>query len=337
MNNGVAMKPKIVLIGAGKFGKNHLRVLKELETEGLCKFYGVVDKRRNVLENIRKTYDLETTSDPAEFLPDSDCADVVTPADTHFKMCQECLSVGKHVFVEKPLATNYADAVKLVQLATEKNRILGVGLIYRYNPAVRKIKELTTCGEIGKVYYMFGHYMGFKEPRTDVGALLNFAVHHIDIYDYLLEEIPQEVTCSVAHFLGRRNFEDFALLVLRYRKGIIGIIEGSWLPPGNYRDLTVVGSKKSITSDMARQTLVLHDVFMKEKNNTFKAIDKGTKNIDVKFEEPLKLELRDFLECVKTGKSPIADGYAASRTVMIAEKALESARLKRSVRINETE
>jgi predicted dehydrogenase len=332
------MKPKIVLIGAGKFGKNHLRVLRELEKEGLCTFYGIVDKRRDILESARKDYGLEIASDLAEFLrSDIDAVDVVTPADTHFKVCHQCLSVNRHVFVEKPLATKYTDAIKLVQFASEKNRILAVGLIYRYNPAVRKMKELIVGGELGKVYYMYGHYMGFKEPRTDVGALLNFTVHHIDIYDYLLEEIPEEITCRVAHFLGRKNFEDYALLFLRYGNGVAGIIEGGWLPPGNHRDLAVVGSKKSATSDMGKQTLVLHDISMEKKNDTFKAIDKGTESIDIKFEEPLKLELRDFLECVKTGRQPIANGQAASRTVMIAEKALESARLKRSVKIDENE
>jgi predicted dehydrogenase len=328
------MKPKIALIGAGKFGKNHLRVLKELENEGFCTFYGVADKRTEVLENVRKAYDLETTSDLADFLKtDIDAVDVVIPANIHFEICQKCLSAGKHVFVEKPLATRYAEAERLFQLAAEKNRVLAVGLIYRYNSAVKRIKELIDSGELGKVYYMFGHYMGFKEPRTDVGALLNFAVHHIDIYDYLLEEIPDEVTCSTAYFLGRRGLEDFALLVLRYPNGVVGVVEGSWLPPGNYRDLTIVGSKKSITSDIGKQTLVLHDISMGKKNNAFKAIDKGAKNIDAKFEEPLKLELKDFLECVESGRKPVADGQAASRTVLIAEKALESARLKRSVKI----
>ncbi|NWF87081.1 Gfo/Idh/MocA family oxidoreductase [Candidatus Bathyarchaeota archaeon] len=331
------MKPKIALIGAGKFGKNHLRVLRELEKEGLCTFYGVVDNRKEILENIRKNYDLETASDLTEFLKtDIDAVDIVTPGDTHFKLCQQCLFAKKHVFVEKPLATNYAEAIKLVQLAAEKNLILAVGLIYRYNAAVRKIKELIDSGELGKVYYMFGHYMGFKEPRTDVGALLNFAVHHIDIYNYLMEKIPEEVTCSVAHFLGRKNFEDFALLFLKYENGTVGIIESSWLPPGNCRDLTIVGSKKSITSDIGKQTLVLHDIYMEKKDNMFKAVDRGTKSIDVKFEEPLKLELKDFLECVKTGRQLIADGHAAAKTIMIAEKALESARLKRSVKISET-
>jgi len=330
------MKPKIVLVGVGKFGKNHLRVLKELEKDELCTLYGVVDKREDILESIRKNYKVATTSNLSEFLKvDIDAVDIVTPADTHFEVCRECLVAGKHVFLEKPLATNYADARKLVQFATDKDRILMAGLIYRYNPAVKRIKELIDLEKLGKIYYMFGHYMGVKDPRAEVGALLNFAVHHIDIYDYLLEELPEEVTCSIAHFLGRENFEDLAVLILRYGNGAVGIIENSWLPPGNYRDLTVVGSKKSVTSDLSKQTVILHNVRMEKINGTFKAIDKGAQNLNVKIEEPLKLELKDFVECVKIGRKPIAHGQIASRTVMIAEKALESAHLKRSVKIHE--
>ena len=331
------MKPKIALIGAGRFGKNHLRVLKGLEKDGLCTLYGVVDKRDDVLESIRKNYNVATTSSLAEFLKtDIDAVDIVTPADTHFEVCQECLAARKHVFVEKPLATKYAEARKLVQLTADKDRILMVELIYRYNPAVKKIKELIDLEKLGKIYYMYGHYMGFKEPRAEVGALLNFAVHHIDIYDYLLEELPEEVTCSAAHFLGREKFEDLAVLILRYGNGAVGIIENSWLPPGNYRDLTVVGSKKSVTSDLSKQTVVLHDIRMEKNSGTIKAIDEGQLPLNVKFEEPLKLELKDFIERIKTGRKPIADAETASRTVMIAEKALESAHLKRSVKIHES-
>jgi len=330
------MKPKIALIGVGRFGKNHLRVLRELEEDGLCTLYGVVDKQVEILENVRRNYNVTATSNLAEILKsDIDAVDIVTPADTHFKVCQECLAARKHVFVEKPLATNYAEARKLVQFAADKNRILMVGLIYRYNPAVKKIKELIDLGKLGKIYYMYGHYMGFKEPRAEVGALLNFAVHHIDIYDYLLEELPEEATCSIAHFLGREKFEDLAVLILRYGNGAVGIIENSWLPPGNYRDLTVVGSEKSVTSDLSKQTVILHDIRMEKISGTIKAIDEGQLPLDVKFEEPLKLELKDFIECIKTGRKPIADAETASRTVMVAEKALESAHLKRSVEIYE--
>ena len=334
---GISTKPKIVLVGVGRFGKNHLRVLKELEDDGLCTLYGVVDKRVEVLESIKKTYGVSTTSNLADFLnSEADAVDVVTPSDTHFEICKECLASGKHVLVEKPLTTCYSDARKLVKFAAKRNRILMVGHIFRYNAAVKKIKELIRSGELGKIYYMFGHYMGFKDPRAELGALLNFAIHHIDIYDYLFDEIPEEATCKTAHFLGRKEFEDLAITVLKYSNGALGIIESGWLPPGDYRDLTVVGSKKSLTSDLARQTIVVHDLHIEEQNDTLKAVDKGSLDVDVKFEEPLRLELKDFVECVKTGRKPLANDQVALRTIMIAEKALESARLKRSVRIDES-
>ena len=329
-------KPKIVLVGVGRFGKNHLRVLKELEDDGLCTIYGVVDKRVEVLESIKKTYNVSTASNLNDFLnSEADAVDVVTPSDTHFEICKECLASGKHVLVEKPLTTSYADAKKLVQFAAERKRILMVGHIFRYNPAVKEIKELISSGELGKIYYMFGHYMGFKDPRAELGALLNFAIHQIDIYDCLFDEVPEEATCNTAHFLGRKEFEDFAITVLKYRNGALGIIESSWLPPGNYRDLTVVGSKRSLSSDLAKQTIMVHDVHIERQNGTLKAVDNGSLSVDVKFEEPLKLELKDFVECVKTGRKPLANDQVALRTIMIAEKALQSARLKRSVKIDE--
>jgi predicted dehydrogenase len=331
------MKPRIVLVGVGRFGKNHLRVLKELEKDGLCTLNGVVDKQVETLEKVRKNYDVAVTTDLEVLKGDVDALDIVTPADTHFELCKECLTAGKHVFVEKPLTIKYSEAKKLVRLAADNDRILMGGLIYRYNPAVRKIKELIDLGEFGKIYYLYGHYMGFKEPRQEVGALLNAAVHHIDIYDYLLEKIPEEATCNAAHFLGRENFEDLAVLVLSYGKDTVGVVESGWLPPGNYRDLTVVGSKKSVTSDVSKQTVTLHDIHMEKKDGTFNAVNKGSLSLAVKFEEPLKLELKDFVECISAGKKPVADGEVASRSVMIAEKALESARLKRSVKIRESE
>jgi predicted dehydrogenase len=331
------MKPKIALVGVGRFGKNHLRVLKELEKEELCTLYGVVDKRVDTLESIKTNYNVMVTPNLSDILKNVDAVDVVTPADTHFDVCEECLKAGKHVFVEKPLTTNYAEAKKLVQDATARNRILMVGLIFRYNNAVKKIKELIDDGKLGKIYYVFGHYMGFKDPRAEVGALINFAVHPIDIYDYLFEQIPEEVTCSTAHFLGRQNFEDLAIVVLKYGNGAIGIIECSWLPPGNYRDLIVVGSKKSVTCDLSKQTVTLNNIRIEKKGETLKAVDEGSSAADVKFEEPLKLELKDFIECVQTGRTPSASSQAALRGAMIADKALESARLKRSVKIDEIE
>jgi UDP-N-acetylglucosamine 3-dehydrogenase len=228
-------------------------------------------------------------------------------------------------------------AKQLVQIAEEQNKTLMVGHVFRYNSAVRKIKELLNEGKLGQVYYMFGHFMGLKDPRLDVGAVFNFTVHHIDIYNYLLDKLPEEVTCCVGFFLQRKDFEDVAFLALKYPGNILGIVEGSWLPPGKYRDLTVVGSRKSVTSDLLKQTLELHNIYIEAQHGQLKAVDKGSTKIDIRFEEPLKLELLDFIKCIKTGQTPLADGRSALSVVKTAEKAIESAKLGRSVRIVENE
>jgi len=331
-------KPKIVLVGVGNFGKNHLRVLKELEDQGACKLYGVVDIKGETLKVIGKGHKFKTSVDFHDFLKDDDvdAVDVVTPTSTHFVICKECLAAGKHVFVEKPLTKSYVEAKELAQIAEEQRKKMMVGHIFRYNFAVRKIKELIEKEELGQVYYLFGHFMGLKDPKPDVGALFNYTVHHIDIYNYLLQKLPEEVTCCVGFFLGRNEFEDVALLALKYPDNVLGIVEGSWLPPGKHRDLTVVGSRKSVTSNLSEQTLELHDVHIEARKGKLRAVDKGSEKLDIKIKEPLKLELQDFIESIKTGRKPMADAQSALNVIKIAEKALESAQLKRSVRINES-
>ena len=332
------LKPKIVLVGLGNFGKNHFRVLKELERQDACKLYGVVDIKGETLKVVGKGHKVKTSVDFHDFLKDDDvdAVDVVAPTSTHFDISKECLEAGKHVFVEKPFTTSYVEAKELVQIAEEQRKTLMVGHIFRYNFAVRKIKELIENGELGQIYYLFGHFMGLKDPKFDVGALFNYTVHHIDIYNYLLQKMPEEVTCCAGFFLGRNEFEDVALLVLKYPTNVMGIVEGSWLPPGKYRDLIVVGSRKSVTSNLSEQTLELHDVHIEAWNEGLRAVDKGSEKIDLKFKEPLELELQDFIESIKTGRRPTADARSALNVVKIAEKALESAQLKRSVRINES-
>lgn len=327
-------KPRIVLVGVGRFGQHHLRVLKQIERAGLCALHGAVDMRSEVLEKVGKNYRIKTSTDIHDFLGDDvDGVDIVTPTETHFKLSSKCLEAGKHVFVEKPLTTSYVAAKQLVQTAEKQQKILMVGHIFRYNFAVRRIKEYIEKGKLGEIYYLFGHFMGLKDPRVDMGAIFNYAVHHIDIYNYLLEKIPEEVNCSTGYFLQRENLEDVCFLILRYPPNILGIVEGSWLSPGKHRDLTVVGSKKSITSDLLSQTLEVHDTYIEARNGQLKAVDKGSTKMDMQFEEPLKLELTDFIQCIGTGQKPLAEARTALNVIRTAEKALESARLGRRVKI----
>lgn len=330
-------KPNILLIGVGRFGKNHLRVLKDLERENLCSLYGVVDINQSILKKVSRKYKVIVSTDLNNILDGADAVDIVTPSKTHFNICKRCLDAGKHVFVEKPLTTSYTQAKELVQLAREQGKILMTGHIFRYNEAVREIKRLMDKGALGRVYYMFGHFMGLKNPRNDIGALYNYAVHHIDVYNYLLDEIPEEILCCTGHFLGRRDLEDMFVLTLRYPSNILGIVEGSWLPPGKIRDLTVVGSKRSIIADLLKQTIEIYDCYIEEREGRLKAVDKGKRKIKITFEEPLRLELLDFIKSIRTGREPLASGESALKAILVVEKALKSAELGRSVRIVEEE
>ncbi|MGD9130311.1 MAG: Gfo/Idh/MocA family oxidoreductase [Candidatus Bathyarchaeota archaeon] len=329
------MKPKLALVGAGRFGGNHLRVLMELEKEKRCTLVGVVDSKVEVLEQIAKKYAINTSTNPDDFINDVDAVDIVTPSNTHFDLCKKFLAAGKHVLVEKPLTTSYAEAKEVVGLALDQGKTLMVGHIFRYNSAVQKVKELIEKGELGQIYYMFGHFAGLKNPRTDSGAIYTYTIHHIDIYNYLLEKLPEEVTCCSGHFLERKELEDVAILTLKYPTGTLGFIEGSWLPPGKQRDLTVVGSKKSVTSDLLKQTLCLYDSYIEKHGNQFKAIDQGSKELKVEFKEPLKLELLEFMKSIKTGRKPLSDGQAALASINIIENALKSAKLGRTVRLKQ--
>lgn len=327
-------KPRIALVGIGRFGNNHFRVLKELEKEDLCEFYGVADINDKILANVRENYDIKTSTNYTDFLIDDvDAIDIVTPTGTHFNLCWECLRYAKHVFVEKPLTTDYRAAEKLVEIASKKKKTLMTGHIFRYNPAVWKIKKLIKKGKLGKIYYMLGHFHGLANPRSDVGALFNYASHHIDIYDYLLEKMPVEVACHTGHFLGRKELEDVAVLLLRYPSNVLGIIEVSWLPPDKQRDLTVVGSNKSVTSNLLKQTLELHDVCIEKHKGGLKAVNQGAIKIDLEYREPLKLELLDFIKSIETGRKPLASGQAVLNVIKVAEKALKSEKLGKSVTI----
>lgn len=327
--------PNIVLVGAGRFGMNHLRVWRKLEKEGFCALVGVVDSRLDILEDIKRSYSIPASPDLTSFLTeDVDAIDVVTPTNTHFDIGIECLNAGKHVLLEKPLTASYAEASELVNVSRQQKRILMVGHIFRYNSALREIKKLIDKGELGDVYYFFGHFMGIKDPRTDVGALYNYAVHHVDAYNYLINDLPQEITCTVGYFLGRAEFEDLAILTLKYPSGTVGHVEGSWLPPGKCRDLVVVGSRKSVTSDLLEQKLLLHENHMEVQGCYVKAVDNGTTEIKVEFKEPLELELLDFINSINTGQKPLANEQTALDVIRIMEKGLESAKLRKTVSLS---
>ena len=181
---------KILLLGLGRWGVNHLRNLHSLPVE----LY-VAELSANQLEPARKLGIPESrlTTNYKDFAALADCAVIVTPVQTHFPLCREFLEAGKDVFVEKPLTLANDEALKLGELAEQKKRILQVGHILRFDPATAWIREAVRAGRFGRLNMVRGHFGGFKRPRKDCGVMFADAIHLVDLCNYVLEALPKTV------------------------------------------------------------------------------------------------------------------------------------------------
>jgi len=313
------MTPRLLLVGLGRFGTNHLRVLRQLSNERLCDLVGVVEIRRQALD-VAVLGGLKVAASLDELLPECDAVDIVTPTDTHYEMVKRCLNAGKDVFVEKPLTSSSIEASELVALGREHRRILGVGHILRYDSTVATLKSMIHHGEIGSVQFLDARYMGTPGPRTDSGVLFNLAIHLVDLYSFLLDQVPQEIFAFCHKFAAGSKYEDHAVLNLTYPSHATGHITVTWLSSEKIRDLIVVGGKSTLAADFARNRIVSSEM----------TPSPGTQ-MTTASAEPLVSELRDFVECVRHRRKPISNGESAVVAIRILERAQESCRLGRSV------
>jgi len=295
---------KVLLIGIGQWGQNHIRVLSELRQD----LY-VVDKDEKRLEkcdvfNISKN---KLGTDYKKFLKEVDAVVLVTPTSTHYKLCKEFLEAGKDVFVEKPIAETLNEIKELVEIADKKKRILMVGHIFVHNPATKFAKEYIDSGKLGKVYCAFGSFSGLKDLREDSGTMLNYGVHHASIFNYLFGK-STKVYGFNQHFL-REKYEDFTIGVMKHGD-VLTYFDCSWLSPGKERTLTIIGSEGSLIIDLLNQKVLVnhgHHTNGKIKQGVVEDVSDAF----VKFVEPLNSELKQFVDCVKDRKQPLTDGKHA--------------------------
>lgn len=335
------MTTNVAVIGAGPWGKNHVRVYSEL---GGVNLFVVSDVSSQALESIKTKYpETKTTTDYTSVLRDSsvDCVSVCVPAGLHYNVCKEALSAGKHILVEKPLTLNSKEALELVKLAEKEKLVLAVGHIFRFDPTLKKAKEEYKKGTFGKIYYISQARMGLKRPREDCGVIFNYASHDLDILCFFLDkEMPKEITAVTAHSLGRREYEDLAIITTRFDNGVLGYLQVSWLPPKKTRDFWIVGEKSSAFVDtMKFEIEVFKSGIVPSCDNfgMFQLITKEGESCKLPVEkcEPLKEELSHVIDCVKSGKKPVNDGYVGLRTVKMLEAALKSAEESRTLRLDE--
>lgn len=323
---------KIGLIGTGYWGKHHLRTFAKLD----CELVGIADIDISK-ESLAREYSIKFFTDYKKLLKKVEAVSIVTPPSTHFSIAKKALKKGKHVFIEKPFVFEKRQATELISIAEKQKKVLMIGHIYLYHPAIAELKKLLLSGELGNVYYIISQRLNLGIVRSDVNSLWNFAPHDLSILLYLLGELPTEVSCQGQSYL-QKNIEDITFVTLRFPDNILAHIILSWLHPAKIRELTLVGSRKMAVFDDVDQASQLKiydkgvDIQNLEKDQTWANF--GEFKMKTRFgdiltpildsREPLEFELSQFLECIKNGNKPRSDGESGLHVLSILQAASKS-------------
>jgi UDP-N-acetylglucosamine 3-dehydrogenase len=309
---------KIGVIGVGKWGKNHLRVLNEID----CELIGISDADLSKKELSEKS-NIKFFPDYHNLLKEVDCVTIAAPTDLHFKIVKDSLESGKHVLVEKPIADTSEKAKQLVELADKNDLILSVGYIYRFNNSIIRLKEI--MNKIGKIQYITCRYIhSTKPPRTDSGAIINLSIHPIDILNFITNSKPVKVFAKKSNILSK-TLEDSAIITLDYND-FFATIEVSCTHPEKKRDMWIIAENEKLYVDYFCQKIIRYPIKVSyekvERQDSFEE--------KINANEPLKDELKYFIEVVKTNKkkkiSNIQNiGREEYYTTRICELSVESA------------
>ena len=325
---------KILLLGLGRWGINHLRNLNSLPVE----LYAAETSEKQ-LEPARKLGipAERLTTNYKEFVTRVDGVVIVTPAQTHYALGREFIEAGKDVFMEKPLALTNEEAKQLAELAEKNKRILQVGHILRFDPATIWLRDAVHNGNFGNVKMVRGHFGGFKRPRSDGGVMFADGVHFIDLFNYILGAFPKKVLAIHQDLMGR-GMDDVSFVSLEYespRGKTWATVENDYFIPGKFREVIVCGDQMSAVCDynIAQYKIKTYANRHEQANGEVKATEGVVTQIETPPEEPLLAELRAFLDSMKTRATPRADGWSGYDSVRILNAALESSQTGKAVEL----
>lgn len=311
--------PGVALIGCGYWGRNLARNLHQLGA-----LRSVCDRRPQALKEARAAYPgVTTTTRAALVLADASVQAVVVaaPAAQHFELTRAALRAGKDVFVEKPLALTLAEARQLVDLARERRRVLMVGHLLEYHPAIRKLKELVDAGELGDIHHVYSNRLNLGKVRREENILWSFAPHDISVILLLLGRMPTQAVTTGQHYL-QHQIADVTMTWLTFPNRTRAHIFVSWLHPYKEQRLVVVGSRRmAVFDDVATEgKLKLYDQGIEWKQGVAPVI-RRTAEATLFFPEmePLREELRHFLDCLRTRRTPQTDGRNGLRVLKVLD------------------
>lgn len=308
----------IAVLGCGYWGQNLVRNFQEL---GVLKLVcdpvpAALDRARQIAPGV----EAETQFKAVLARPDITAVAIATPAETHESLAIQALACGKDVYVEKPMALNVAQGLRMREAAIKHERILMVGHLLEYHPAVIKLKEIVAKGGLGKVNYLYSNRLNFGKIRIEENALWSFAPHDIAVILSLTGELPIEVTCAGGSYITP-NLADVTVSCLHFRTGVRAHVFVSWLHPFKAQQLVVVGDKgMAVFDDMAKDHKLLLYEQRVELNNRQPVLQKGhARPISLPADEPLRNECQHFLNCIRTRETPRTDADNGLRVLRVLE------------------
>lgn len=323
----------IALVGIGAWGANILRNLNDLGV-----LHTACDTNRDILAQHEKNYaGVCFCTDFDQILGDAEITAVViaTPAATHYELSKQALLAGKDVFAEKPLALKLEEGQELATIARNSEKILMVGHILRYHPALTKLQEMIAKGDLGKLQYIYSNRLNIGKLRTEENILWSFAPHDISVLLALLDEDPVKITATGGAYLSE-NVYDTTLTAIEFKNGAKAHIFVSWLHPFREQKLVVVGSKTmAVFDDLTQEKLFIypHEVEWKDgkepvaKKNDFQPIE-------IEKDEPLRRELAHFIQCTLRRITPMTDANEGLRVLKVLQAAEHSLRTGKTVQIS---
>ncbi len=313
---------KIAVIGCGYWGKNHVRNFRELGA--LAMVCDATEAGRELASELAP--DATVTADVDRVLDSNvDGVVIATPAETHYALARRALEAGKDVLVEKPLALRYTEGLALQRLAAREHRILMVGHVLEYHPAILRLRELVASGDLGTLRYIYSNRLSLGKIRREENILWSFAPHDVAIILRLYDALPLQVTATGGAYV-QPNIFDVTVTNLLFDQGKRAHIFVSWLHPFKEQRLVIIGDRRMASFDDVGKKLTVYDQHVKLDLNGGAPVPVRGTGEEVPFAdaEPLRQECTAFLRAISDRLPPIADGLSGARVLAVLEASQRS-------------
>jgi len=313
------MTTRVACIGVGYWGRNLVRNFHDLGALAT-----VCDANPATINELAQKYpDARYTASVPDVLtdPSIDAVAIATPAETHGALVRRALEAGKDVFVEKPLCVALDEGRELVALAEREGRVLMVGHLLWYHPAVLRLRELVESGELGRIQYIYSSRLNLGRIRREENILWSFAPHDVSVILGLVGEMPDGIQAQGGNYLHQK-IADVTVTLLTFPSGVRAHIFVSWLHPYKEQKLVVVGDRKMAVFDdvQPERKLALYPHAIDWRNHVPVPTRADAQVIPVETGEPLRAECEHFLECVVSRRPPRTDGAEGLRVLTVLQQ-----------------